>query len=84
VTEQLQRPQFGMYQVQWPDSEGTEYNLSHGDWIRLLRQHGFEVEELIELAVPSTAQTHEYYDFISAEWARQWPAEEIWVARLRG
>ena len=83
VSEQLQRPQFGMYQVQWPDSDGREYNLAHGDWIRLLRRHGFEIEDLIEPPVPPTAETHEYYDFISAEWARQWPAEEIWVARLR-
>ncbi len=50
---------------------------------RLLRRHGFDVEDLIELQVPSTARTHEYYDFVSAEWARKWPAEEIWVARLR-
>jgi SAM-dependent methyltransferase len=84
VTERLQRPQFGMYRVKWPEGDGTEYNLPHGDWIRLLRLHGFEVEELIEPQVPPTAETHEYYDFISAEWARQWPAEEIWVARLRG
>jgi len=24
-----------------------------------------------------------YYDFVSADWARRWPAEEIWVARKR-
>src|SRR6202030_284018 len=34
--ETLQRPQFGMYRFQWPDS-GVEYHLAHGDWIRLLR-----------------------------------------------
>ncbi len=83
ITKTLQRPQFGMHHIQWPGDPGTEYNLAHGDWIRLLRGHGFEVEDLIELEVPEDAETHEYYGFISAEWGRQWPAEEIWVARLR-
>jgi hypothetical protein len=23
------------------------------------------------------------YDYVSPEWARQWPAEEIWAARKR-
>jgi len=83
VTERLERPQFGMYKTNWPDETGTEYNLAHGDWIRLLRKHGFEIEDLIELQVPPTAKTHEYYDFVNADWGRKWPAEEIWVARLR-
>ena len=83
VSERLQRPQFGMGRVQWPDEEGTEYHLAHGDWISLLRRHGFQIEALIEPPVSPDAQTHEYYDFISADWARRWPAEEIWVARLR-
>jgi hypothetical protein len=30
------------------------------------------------------AETHEYYAFIPADWARRWPAEEIWKARKRG
>jgi SAM-dependent methyltransferase len=83
VAESLQRPQFGMHRINWPDEPGTEYNLAHGDWVRLLRKHGFEIEDLIEPQAPPTAATHEYYAFITAEWARQWPAEEIWVARLR-
>jgi len=84
VTEGLQRPQFGMHKVTWPGESGTEYNLAHGERIRLLRADGFEVEDLIEVQVPEGARTHEYYGDISAEWGRRWPAEEIWVARLRG
>jgi len=83
VTETLQRPQFGMYRIRWPDQEGTEYHLSHGDWIRLLRANGFEIEDLIEAPAPADAERHGYYDNITPEWAQQWPAEEIWVARLR-
>ena len=45
---------------------------------------GFDIEGLWELQAPESAATHDYYDFVSAEWARQWPAEEIWKARKRG
>jgi SAM-dependent methyltransferase len=83
VSETLQRPQFGMHHIQWPGEAGTEYNLAHGDWIRLLRRHGFEVDDLIELQVPEDGQTHPYYAFVTAEWGRRWPSEEVWVARLR-
>lgn len=84
VQETLQRPQFGMYRVQWPDSPGTEYHLSHGDWIRVLRANGLGIEDLIEIQAPPDAVTHGYYDDVTADWARRWPAEEIWVARKRG
>jgi hypothetical protein len=80
--ETLQRPQFGIHSFQWPDS-GVEYHLSHGDWIRLLRANGFEVLDLIEIQAPADAETHQFYDYVTAEWARKWPAEEIWRARLR-
>jgi len=47
----------------------------------VLRAAGFEVERLLELQAPVDAVTHEYYAFITAEWARKWPAVEIWAAR---
>ena len=73
-----------MYRIKWPDgSDGTEYHLSHGDWIRLLRANGFDIEDLIEVQAPADAKSPVYYDFVTAEWGRQWPAEEIWVARKR-
>jgi SAM-dependent methyltransferase len=78
--ERLVRPQFGMGRFEWP-GEGVEYHLAHGDWIRLLLQSGFQVERLVELQAPPNAQTHPVYDFVTAEWGRRWPAEEIWVAR---
>ncbi len=80
--ERLTRPQFGMHRFEWPEG-GVEYHLSHGDWIRVLRANGFDVEDLVELQAPEGAETHPRYDFVTAEWARQWPAEEIWVARKR-
>ncbi|MDQ3669694.1 MAG: hypothetical protein M3377_05365 [Actinomycetota bacterium] len=35
----------------------------------------------LEPRAPDEAVTHAYYDFVTADWARRWPAEEIWQAR---
>ncbi len=83
VTTTLQRPYFGLGRTEWPAEDGVEYQLAHGDWIAVLRQSGFEIERLVELQAPDDAATHPYYDHVPAEWARQWPCEEIWVARKR-
>ena len=80
--ERLLRPQFGMYRLEWP-GEGVEFHLGHGEWIRLLRSSGFEIENLVEIQAPPDAETHPVYDYVSADWGRSWPAEEIWVARKR-
>jgi len=81
AAEQLMRPQFGMHRFDGWD--GVEFHLAHGDWIRLLRDNGFEVLDLIELQAPEHATRHEYYDYVTPDWARQWPAEELWRARKR-
>ena len=59
-----------------------EFQLGHGDLIRVLRSNGFEIEELFELYAPEDAVDHEYYAS-NAAWAKRWPAEEIWRARLQ-
>jgi SAM-dependent methyltransferase len=81
VTTELQRPYFGLGRLDWDGEGGVEYQLTHGDWIDLLRDSGFEIERLVELQAPADAETHPYYSDIPAEWARKWPGEEIWVAR---
>jgi SAM-dependent methyltransferase len=81
ATDRLLRPAFGMYRIEWPGDLGVEFHLSHGDWIRLLRRSGFEVEDLIEIRPPAEASTR--YPFVTLEWARQWPCEEVWKARKR-
>jgi SAM-dependent methyltransferase len=83
VEERLMRPQFGMRRFEWPEEEGIEFHLSHGEMIDVLRSSGFEIEALHELQAPADAVTHPYYDFVTADWARKWPSEEIWVARKR-
>jgi SAM-dependent methyltransferase len=79
--ETLQRPQRGLHRIEWTDPDEIEFQLGHGDWIRLLRANGFEIEALHELYAPDSAVDHEFYSS-NAEWAKKWPSEEIWRARL--
>jgi ubiquinone/menaquinone biosynthesis C-methylase UbiE len=44
----LRRPLFGQYRTQWPGYTGTEYYVSHGTWIRILRDSGFVIDALLE------------------------------------
>jgi SAM-dependent methyltransferase len=82
AVEQLQRPQFGMHRFEWPgEDEGVNFYISHGEWIRVLRQNGFEIVALYELQAPADAEDHPRYELVSAEWAKKWPSEEIWRAR---
>ena len=75
----LLRPYFGMHRFDWPGDESVEFHLGHGDMIRLLRGCGLEVEDLLELRPEPGATTR--YPFVTLEWARQWPCEEVWKAR---
>jgi SAM-dependent methyltransferase len=83
IGEQLVRPQRDMNRIEWPDTGEVEFHLPHGELIDLLRVNGFELERLIELYAPADAETHQYYKWVTADWARQWPAEELWTARKR-
>ena len=57
----------------------TEYQLPYGAWIRLLRANGLVVEDLVELRPEADASTT-YGHYLTLEWARRWPGENIWVA----
>jgi SAM-dependent methyltransferase len=84
VQEALQRPQRGMHRFDWTDADpGVEFHLGAGDLIRLLRANGFEILDMVELFAPEGATDHPEYSYVSAEWARRWPSEEIWRARKR-
>jgi SAM-dependent methyltransferase len=76
--DRLLRPAFGMRRIEWPGDHGVEFHLSHGDWIRLLRANGFAIEDLVEVRPPADAQTR--YPFVTLDWARRWPCEEVWKA----
>ena len=81
ATDRLLRPQAGLHRMSWQSDPGVEFHLGHGDWIRVLRASGFDVEDMIEVFAP--ADTRKDTDYITADWARQWPVEEVWFARLR-
>jgi hypothetical protein len=77
--ERLCNPQFGLHSITWPDDHSVEFNLPHGERIRLLRENGFEIEALHEVQVPKGSPPTRYG--MSVEWASKWPCEEIWLAR---
>jgi SAM-dependent methyltransferase len=79
ATNELLRPLRGLHRLEWSDDDSVNFHLSHGDWIDLLRSNAFEVERLAELYPPEGATTD--FPYVTPEWARQWPSEEIWVAR---
>jgi hypothetical protein len=72
-----------MKRFEFPEG-GVEFHLPHGEWIDLLRANGFEIERLIEIQAPAGAVTHDRYSYVTADWARKWPAEEIWAAKKTG
>jgi len=76
---QLLRKQFGMHRFEWPDDQSVEFHISHGDMIRLLRANGFEVVDLLEIQAPDGPADIRFN--VARDWARSWPAEEVWLAR---
>jgi SAM-dependent methyltransferase len=85
ATDRLVRDQRGLRRLSYPDDDGEEFHLAHGEWIATLARHGFAVDALHELYAPEGAEPTRY-EWVTPEWARRWPVEEIWTAtkRLRG
>jgi SAM-dependent methyltransferase len=77
----LLRDYFGLHRLEWSDDQSVNYYLGYGDWIRLFRASGFQVERLVEIQAPADAKQHRYEALPDPDWARRWPSEEIWVAR---
>jgi SAM-dependent methyltransferase len=75
----LARPQYGLSRVEHTNGS-VSFHLPHGPMIRLLRDSGFVVEDLIEVW-PAENNPPSDFDYVSLEWARQWPSEEVWKAR---
>jgi SAM-dependent methyltransferase len=77
--ENLLRGQREVYRVHWSGG-GVEFHPSHGDWVRLLRGSGFQVEAMREIYAPPDSGDHPFYEIVSGAWSAKWPAEELWVA----
>jgi SAM-dependent methyltransferase len=77
----LERSYFDSRRMMWDqDDPSFEYQLPYGEWIRLFRANGFVVEDLIELRPAPDAETA-FTDYVTLEWARDFPAEQIWMVR---
>ncbi|TME72781.1 MAG: class I SAM-dependent methyltransferase [Chloroflexi bacterium] len=86
IGTKLVRPLKGMHRLDWTDDEvgaSTEFHVSHSELFQILRRSGFDVIDFRELYAAESAEDHPYYQYVSAEWAKQWPSEEIWRARKR-
>ncbi len=80
--ELLQADYWNLHSIDHP-GEPIEFQLPYGRWIRLFREHGFLVEDLLELR-PAAEATSSYRGERELEWARRWPMEHIWRVRLGG
>ena len=78
----LHRPYFELGRSEVDDAGMTsvEWYLTYGDWIRLFRDAGLIVEDLIELR-PSPEATTTYTTYTTLEWARDFPGDHIWKVR---
>jgi SAM-dependent methyltransferase len=69
--------------VQEEPGEPAAFQLPYGTWIRLFRENGLIVEDLLELR-PSADAVSSYRDEVDRDWARRWPMEHIWRVRRPG
>ncbi|HET6776841.1 MAG TPA: hypothetical protein VFH81_03615 [Actinomycetota bacterium] len=61
-------------------AQALTFNLPYGEWIRLFRESGLVVEDLIEPR-PEAGAESTYRDAKDVSWSRRWPSECIWRAR---
>lgn len=89
--DRLLRGPAELREVRWPGG-GVEHHPTHGQWIAVLRAHGFAVEDLRELHAPGpaagavgetapTTAAADFYAIADRAWALRWPAEDLWIAR---
>jgi SAM-dependent methyltransferase len=82
ATNAMLRPYRGLHRLEWTSDNSVNFALGYGDWIRLLRANDFDIENLVELW-PAEGAVPNDFPYATNEWARQWPTEEVWVARQR-
>ena len=82
ATTTMQRDYFGFHRFEWEHETAIDFHLGYGDMIRLLRANGFEIEDLVEIRAPEGSHTRA--TFVSYDWARRFPSEQVWKVRKRG
>ena len=60
------------------DESSIQFQLPYGEWIELFHDHALRVVRLVHLRPPDDATTT-YDDYAPYDWARRWPAEDLWV-----
>lgn len=84
VDRELRYSYFDLHRIDWEDDdgdEGTEFNLPTSGWMRLFDRVGFDVLAFHELRHPTGGTAVKYY--VSADWAHDFPAEQVWKLRKR-
>lgn len=79
IEQRLNNDYFGMHRFEWGDE--VNFQLPYGEWIRLFRQNGFVVEDLIEVQPSPETRDSTYRTEEETEWAKHWPMENIWKVR---
>lgn len=76
----LHRPYLGMWGADWTkvefDPSGVCFNLTISAWMSLFSEIGFKVENYQEVFAPESATGTRAC--IPAEWAKQYPIEQVW------
>lgn len=76
----LHRPYRGMWGADWTEVEfdptGVCFNLTISAWMALFRTIGFSVGNYQEIFAPETET--ETRACVPAEWAKQYPVEQVW------
>ena len=84
-TRRLEQPYFGQYRQDWreavDDPGGIEFALMPSAWIKLFHSTGFEIVDYVEVQAPEEAEGVPYA--VSAEWAKEFPSEQVWWLRKR-
>ncbi len=81
AADRLVRDYFGLHRLEWSDDQSVEFTLPIGEWIRLFRANGLEILDLVEVQAPEGDTSRHKY--VTYEWARRWPSEEIWRLRKK-
>ncbi|MFJ9927706.1 class I SAM-dependent methyltransferase [Streptomyces misionensis] len=77
VTTTLTQDYFGLNAIA-EDDGATSYQLTYGDWVRVLRGAGLVIDDLIEPR-PAPGTPNGYNETDPCDWAHRWPAELLWA-----
>lgn len=83
ATRELLYPYFGMHRIDWDegDEAGADFHLTISSWIRLFGDTGFEIVAYHELQNPDPGDEVRF--FVDANWAHDFPSEQVWHLRRR-